>query len=71
VKVGHKFPSAIVHGIDLSPIQPSWVPPNVIFEIDDITQPWTFDENLFDFIHVRTLGGAIRDWPSLLKEAFA
>jgi hypothetical protein len=27
--VGEKFPSAEVLGLDLSPIQPTWVPPNV------------------------------------------
>lgn len=45
------------------------VPPNVIFEIDDLTQEWTYPNNFFDFIHVRTLGGAIKDWVAFLKEA--
>lgn len=27
--VGEKYPSAEVLGLDLSPIQPTWVPPNV------------------------------------------
>jgi hypothetical protein len=29
VLVGEKYPSAEVLGLDLSPIQPTWVPPNV------------------------------------------
>ena len=46
------------------------VPTNVKFEIDDLTQEWTYPSNMFDFIHVRTLGGSIKDWVSFLREAF-
>lgn len=38
------------------------------FEIEDATQPWTFEEDSFDLIHARTLAGAIKDWPALLKQ---
>ncbi|KAF1808957.1 putative phosphoethanolamine N-methyltransferase [Eremomyces bilateralis CBS 781.70] len=69
IDAGDIYPSAEVIGVDLSPIQPQWAPPNVKFEIDDLTQPWTFEQNSFDFIHVRTLGGSIRDWVTFLKEA--
>lgn len=41
--------------LDLSPIQPKWVAPNVKFEIDDLEKDWTFKENYFDFIHSREL----------------
>jgi len=41
----------------------------VVFEIDDLTQEWTYPSNFFDFIHVRTLGGSIKDWVAFLKEA--
>jgi trans-aconitate methyltransferase len=30
-------PSADVLGVDLSPIQPAWVPPNCRFTVDDCT----------------------------------
>lgn len=46
------------------------VPPNVQFEIDDATLEWTFPLNHFDFIHARTLAGAIRDWPALIAQCF-
>jgi ubiquinone/menaquinone biosynthesis C-methylase UbiE len=59
-----------VIGTDLSPIQPSWVPPNLQFEIDDATQQWTWDAGTFDFVHMRLLLGAIQDWDKLMKEAF-
>ncbi|KAK1540916.1 methyltransferase domain-containing protein [Colletotrichum paranaense] len=38
-EMGDFFPNAEVTGIDLSPIQPSWVPPNVNFEVDDVESP--------------------------------
>ncbi|UQC81420.1 methyltransferase domain-containing protein [Colletotrichum lupini] len=38
-EMGDFFPNAEVTGIDLSPIQPSWVPPNVKFEVDDVESP--------------------------------
>ncbi|KAI1379232.1 S-adenosyl-L-methionine-dependent methyltransferase [Hypoxylon crocopeplum] len=65
-----QFPNAEVIGTDLSPTQPLWVPPNVKFELDDCTQPWTWAENTFDFVHMRYLFGAIADWEELLRQAF-
>ena len=35
-------PEAEVIGLDLSPIQPSWVPPNCKFEVDDFELEWTY-----------------------------
>src|SRR5687768_12621132 len=63
-------PQAQVIGTDLSPSQPTWVPPNLEFEIDDCTKAWTFAESSFDFIHLRFLFGAIADWTALFKEAY-
>lgn len=60
-----EHPSATVTGADLSPIRPTWVPPNVKFEIDDAGAEWTWHENWFDFVHVRCLMGSIKDWPYL------
>jgi len=65
-----EFPHIEVVGTDLSPIQPSWVPPNVRFEIDDLTQPWTWKEGSFDFVHMRNLCGSVSDWPVIFREAY-
>ncbi|KAM5377937.1 hypothetical protein ACJZ2D_004841 [Fusarium nematophilum] len=65
-----QYPNAEVIGSDLSPIQPTWVPPNVKFEIDDATLTWSYKDDTFDFIHIRYLFGAIRDWNGLFKEAY-
>jgi hypothetical protein len=63
-------PSAEVVGVDLSPIQPSFVPPNCRFEVDDINQDWTYPNDHFDFVHVRALIGCIPDWTKLYEKAF-
>ncbi|RMD41164.1 hypothetical protein DV735_g3953, partial [Chaetothyriales sp. CBS 134920] len=64
------YPSASVIGTDLSPIQPTHVPPNVQFEIDDCTDEWAYPRNSFDFIHVRGLFGSLRHWPTLYKQVY-
>lgn len=64
------FPNAEVIGTDVSPIQPAWVPPNVKFELDDCNREWTWNEDSFDFIHLRLLNGVVSDWFSLFRNAF-
>lgn len=64
------YPEAQVVGTDLSAIQPTWVPPNCRFEIDDAERDWTFDPDTFDFIHNRNFICAIRDWPRLIRQTF-
>ncbi|KAF4967205.1 hypothetical protein FSARC_5212 [Fusarium sarcochroum] len=65
-----EFPNAKVVGTDISPIQPSWLPPNLEFQIDDCTQEWTFQENSLDYVHMRFLVGSIVDWPAFFKQAY-
>ena len=65
-----KYASALIIGVDTASIQPSWVPPNVQFEIDDIEDDWLWAKESFDFIHGRELILAIRDWPKLIKQSF-
>ncbi|KAJ5210185.1 hypothetical protein N7472_000324 [Penicillium cf. griseofulvum] len=65
------FPSAEVTGTDLSPIQPSWAPPNLRFVVDDAESQWLYSPSKpFDFIHARDLGGAIADWPRLMCQSY-
>jgi hypothetical protein len=45
------------------------VPPNVVFEVDDIENDWVYSSK-FDLIHARYLAGAIKDWPKLIDQAF-
>ncbi|SPO05586.1 related to methyltransferase [Cephalotrichum gorgonifer] len=62
-------PQAKVIGVDLSPIQPVFVPPNAEFYIADLEESWTFS-NPFDLIHTRLLTGSIADWPKFYKQSF-
>lgn len=45
-------------------------PDNVEFMMDDAEQDWTFPESSFDFIHIRTLGGSLSDWPRLMGQCY-
>lgn len=71
IDVADSFASAQVIGIDLSPIQPAWVPPNCRFIVDDAEADWLYSRSQpFDLIHARDMGGAIADWPRLLAQGF-
>ncbi|OOO07791.1 hypothetical protein OAory_01042910 [Aspergillus oryzae] len=65
-----EHPESEVIGNDLSPIQPSWIPPNLRFEVDDFEAPWSYSQP-FDYIHGRELEGFIRDHDRLFRQALA
>ena len=65
-----EHPESHVLGVDLSPIQPSMVPPNVTFQVDDLEEPWSFGGEKFDFVYSRMMSGAIADWPKLFQQSF-
>jgi SAM-dependent methyltransferase len=64
-----EHPETKVLGVDLSPSQPSFTPPNLSFQIDDLEEPWTFSEK-FDFIYSRMMIGSIADFPRLYRQCF-
>ncbi|KAH6874267.1 S-adenosyl-L-methionine-dependent methyltransferase [Thelonectria olida] len=64
-----EHPGAQIIGIDLSPIQPSFVPPNLTFQIDDLDDPWTFAYK-FDFIYSRMMTTSVSDWPRFFEQAY-
>ncbi|KAJ9283608.1 hypothetical protein DTO027B5_8485 [Paecilomyces variotii] len=71
IEFADEFPLAEeVLGIDLSPIQPTWVPANVKFVIDDIEKEWAYGNNPFDFIHARYLASSIKSFPRLLHQCY-
>lgn len=78
-------PETQVIATDLSYIQPTWVPPNLTFQIDDAESDWNFNQSSssssssdpdgdsgskFDYIHIRSMAGSIADWPRLLSRAY-
>ncbi|CCX31508.1 Similar to mRNA 3' acc. no. Q4IPA4 [Pyronema omphalodes CBS 100304] len=70
IDAANEYPEAEVVGVDLSPIQPTWVPPNCRFEVDDLEKEWTYKPNHFDFIFARCIAQAITDWPAVMKQAY-
>ncbi|KAL3425366.1 methyltransferase [Phlyctema vagabunda] len=64
-----EHPEAEVIGVDLSPHQPDFVPPNLSFQIDDLEEPWNFSRK-FDYVHSMMMTGAFRDWPRFYEQAF-
>lgn len=71
IDVADTYPSAAVIGVDTAPVQPNVLPPNLVFELDDLENDWIWPESSFDFIHGRELIMAIRDWPRLVRQAFS
>ncbi|KKY18442.1 putative tam domain methyltransferase [Phaeomoniella chlamydospora] len=60
-----------VLAVDLSPVQPNFTPPNLEFQVDDIEADWTYKEDSFDYIHIRYMAVAVRDWQQLLERCYS
>ncbi|KAH0428583.1 hypothetical protein CcaCcLH18_08940 [Colletotrichum camelliae] len=69
IDFGEEHPESEVIGVDLSPVQPGFTPPNVHYEIDDLEEEWSFSRK-FDYIHSMMMTGAFRDWPNFHRQAF-
>ncbi|KAJ5291454.1 hypothetical protein N7478_000705 [Penicillium angulare] len=69
--VADMFPNAVVRGVDLFPPPGSWIPPNCVFEVDDVLQRWTWREN-FALIHLRHGIGAFtpEEWAFLYEQCY-
>ncbi|KFY01454.1 hypothetical protein O988_02726 [Pseudogymnoascus sp. VKM F-3808] len=71
IEMGDLYPTGMIEATDLSPIQPSAVPANVQFIIDDAEQAdWAIPENHYDFIHTRILEGCFTDMGAVIATAF-
>ncbi|KAF4851988.1 Secondary metabolism regulator LAE1 [Colletotrichum siamense] len=69
IDFGDEHPEADVYGNDLSAVQPTLVPPNVKFEVDDIEDEWTYSRP-FEYIHSRLMTSSLSDWPVFLRRCF-
>jgi len=67
--IADEHPETHVIGVDLSPIQPKFSPPNVSFYVDDLEEPWTYTDK-FDLIYGRMLVGSLANWPKFMENAF-
>ncbi|KAL2021766.1 hypothetical protein VTK56DRAFT_6709 [Thermocarpiscus australiensis] len=69
IDMADESPRASVFGVDLSPIQPEWVPGNCRFHVDDYEDDWTYREDeKFDYIHGRALSGTVADWARFYRQ---
>ncbi|KAK2766286.1 hypothetical protein FQN54_007803 [Arachnomyces sp. PD_36] len=65
------YPDTEIHGTDLSPVQPTEVPENVYFLIDDATEPdWLWPLDHFDMIHTAHLAGSFPSFLNVLRTAY-
>ncbi|KAI0522225.1 S-adenosyl-L-methionine-dependent methyltransferase [Xylaria bambusicola] len=69
IEVGLEHPGAHITGTDLSPIQPSYAPPNVSFEICDAEDEWSFRQP-FDLIHMRAMITCFKNFRAIFEEAY-
>ena len=69
IEFADRHPSCEIIGTDLSSIQPSGVPPNVKFIIDDAEEQWVFSHK-FDYVHVRVMIISLHDWSRFVRQGF-
>jgi len=71
VEMAELFPSASIIGTDLSPVQPTTIPANVHFLIDDASEPdWLYPPAHFSYIHTRVLLGCFEDFRAIIARSF-
>lgn len=71
IEVADEFPAAEVQATDLSPIQPSDVPENLQFFIDDANEEdWAVPPEYFDYVHARVLSGCFSDFRDIIRKGY-
>jgi len=70
VELADEISESYVYGIDLSPVQPVYVPDNCIFILENILRGSSFPDDKFDLIQSRCIGAGIPDhrWLPYIKE---
>jgi len=70
IEVADCYGTAVVSGTDISPIQPTSVPPNSEFIAMDLNDGLEFDDGSTDLVHSRYLhaGLTVSQWPTYLQE---
>ncbi|QGA13781.1 hypothetical protein EYB26_001432 [Talaromyces marneffei] len=69
IEMASHFPEASIIGTDLSPVQPTEVPPNVHFLVEDATEEWLWEPNHFDYIRIGNMTGCLPSTKDVLKKA--
>lgn len=68
-----EHPNAHVTGIDMADMFPTAIrPENVTFQLCNILDGLPYEDNTFDFVHMRQLIVALRakEWPAVLNEIY-
>ena len=47
----------------------SSVPPNLLFELDDLEKDWTWNKR-FDFVFSRAMAGSFNDYQAYIQKAY-
>jgi len=70
LEVADQYPSTRVIGLDLSPIQPTVVPNNLEFLVEDVTGGIGLSDASTDLVHSRLIAGGVPEdqWPGYLNE---
>lgn len=68
IQMAEEYPSALITGMDISPIQPAKKPANVDWIVHDMEKDWPVPEDYFDFIHLSLVHGCVADWRSMMNK---
>ncbi|THH19419.1 hypothetical protein EW146_g1766 [Bondarzewia mesenterica] len=65
------FPEADVLAVDISSLPPRHLPPNLRFQIVDLTKPFPFENESFDVVHARLVMMHLPGGADVLRRVFA
>lgn len=68
LQMAEDYPSAMIVGMDVSPIQPKTKPASVEWIVSDMEKEWPFADGYFDFIHLSLVHGCVADWDKMMEK---
>jgi len=68
LEMAAEFPHVKFYGLDIVPIASRHPPPNVWFEMQDVSEELRFNSAGVDLVHARSISMAVRDYPGMLRE---
>ena len=69
IAVAELLPNAEIVATDIWPFEPTDIPQNLYYQIDDARAEWNYTEP-FDLIHMRGLAGAFPNWQFIYTQAY-
>lgn len=68
IQMAEDYPSAMIIGMDVSPIQPKSKPANVEWFTQDMESEWPYPEEYFDMIRLSLVHGCVSDWDQMMED---